>query len=138
MDWILLLGRILFAFVFVSSGLGFHLQKRELAIGYTRSKGLPAPELAVLGTGVLIIVAGLMIVIGLWVDLAALAIFAFLLGTAFLFHNFWTLEDPQERMLDMIHFQKDLALAGGALAFFYLFQQFGDAIGITIEPALFD
>lgn len=138
MDWVLLLGRILFAGLFVSSGLGFHLRMREMAVGYTRMKGLPAPELAVVGTGVMIVVAGIMIVIGLWVDLAALAIFVFLLGTSFLFHNFWTVEDPQERMLDMVHFQKDLGLAGGALVLFYLFQQFGESIGITVEPALFD
>src|SRR6476619_7369933 len=76
-------------------------------------EGLPAPDLAVIGTGMLIVVAGVMIVIGFWVDLAALAIFFFLLGTAFLFHDFWTIEDPQERLLDSVHFQKDLALAGG-------------------------
>jgi hypothetical protein len=41
-------------------------------------------------------------------------------------------------MTGQVQFQKDLALAGGALILSYLAQQFGEAIGIAIEPALFD
>ena len=41
-------------------------------------------------------------------------------------------------MMEQTQFSKDLALAGGALILFFLFQQFGEAIGLTIEPALFD
>jgi hypothetical protein len=31
-------------------------------------------------------------------------------------HNFWSTEDPAQRMNDMINFSKNLALLGGALA----------------------
>jgi hypothetical protein len=31
-------------------------------------------------------------------------------------HDFWRNEDPQERQTNMIHFLKNLALAGAALA----------------------
>ena len=79
-----------------------------------------------------------MILVGLWVDLAALVIAIFLLLTAYYMHGFWKVEDPQEKMMEQTQFSKDLALAGGALILFYLFQQFGDAIDLTIEPALFD
>jgi uncharacterized membrane protein YphA (DoxX/SURF4 family) len=33
MDWVLLVGRILFATIFVWSGLGFHLAGRQMAVG---------------------------------------------------------------------------------------------------------
>jgi len=89
-------------------------------------------------TGIAIAVAGVFVVIGLWVDLAALVIAAFLLLTAYFMHAFWKVEDEQERLLEQTQFQKDVALAGAGLVLFYLFQQFGEAIGITIEPALFD
>jgi uncharacterized membrane protein YphA (DoxX/SURF4 family) len=138
MDWVLLIGRVLFAAIFISSGLVFHLGKRRMAVDLSRAKGAPMPEVTVPLTGVLIAVAGVMIVIGLWVDLAALVIAAFLFSTAYFMHAFWKVEDPMERVGEQTHFQKDLALAGAALGIFYLFQQFGDAIGITIEPALFD
>jgi putative oxidoreductase len=138
MDWVLLLGRILFAAIFVWSGIGFHIAGRQQGIAYAAAKGAPAPELTVPLTGVAIILAGVMFVLGLWVDLAALVIFVFLVLTAVIMHAFWKVGDAEERMLEQVQFTKDLALAGGALGFFYLFQQFGEAIGITIEPALFD
>ena len=138
MDWVLLIGRILFAAIFVYSGLGSHLGKREMAVGFTRAKGAPMPELTVPLTGIAIAAAGVMIVIGLWVDLAALVIAVFLFLTAYYIHAFWKVEDPMEKMGEQTHFSKDIALAGGALILFYLFQQAGDAIDIAIEPALFD
>ncbi|HXF98175.1 MAG TPA: DoxX family protein [Gaiellaceae bacterium] len=138
MDWVLLVGRILFAAVFILSGLAFHLAKRAMAVEYARAKGAPLPELSAPLTGVAIVLAGVMIVIGLWVDLAALVIAAFLVATAYWMHAFWKVEDPMERLQEQTHFQKDLALAGGALILFYLFQQFGEEIGIAVEPALFD
>ena len=138
MDWVLLAGRILFAAIFVWSGLGFHLGMRQMAVGYTRAKGAPLPELTVPLTGIAIAAAGVLVVIGLWVDLVALVIAAFLLSTAYFMHAFWKVADPQEKQMEQVHFMKDVALAGAALALFSLFQQFGEAIGITIEPALFD
>jgi len=138
MDWVLLAGRILFGAIFITSGLLFHLGKREMAVGYARTKGAPFPELSAPLTGIVIVVAGAMVIIGLWVDLAALALFAFLVATAYWMHAFWKVEDPMERAQEQVHFQKDLALAGAALVLFYLYQQFGDAIGISVEPALFD
>jgi len=138
MDWVLLAGRILFAAIFVYAGLGFHLGMRSTAVGYSRAKGAPLPELTVPLTGIAIAAAGVLIVIGLWVDLAALVIAVFLALTACYMHAFWKVEDPQEKMMEQTQFSKDLALAGGALILFFLFQQFGEAIGLTIEPALFD
>ena len=138
MDWILLLGRVLFGALFILSGLLFHLGQREQAVAYARAKGAPLPEVSVPLTGIAIAVAGVMVIIGLWVDLAALVIAGFLFTTAYFMHAFWKAEDPQERMMEQVQFNKDIALGGAALILFYLFQQFGEAIGITIEPALFD
>jgi putative oxidoreductase len=137
-DWVLLLGRILFAGIFIWSGVGFHLLGRDAAVGYSRAKNAPFPEITVPLTGVAIVAAGVMIVIGLWVDLAALVIVAFLLLTAFIMHAFWKVSEPQEKQMETIQFSKDLSLAGAGLVLFYLFQQFGEGIGIVLEPALFD
>jgi putative oxidoreductase len=89
-------------------------------------------------SGVAIAVAGVLIVIGLWVDLAMLVIAAFLFTTAYFMHAFWKVDDPQERQLEQVQFIKDVSLAGAALALFSLFQQFGEGIDLAIEPALFD
>ena len=44
MDWVLLIGRILFALNFIFAGLGFHLQQRAMATEYARSQGAPLQE----------------------------------------------------------------------------------------------
>jgi putative oxidoreductase len=138
MDWVLLLGRILFALLFVNSGVAFHLQQRQMATGYAKAMGAPAPEITVVLTGIQIIVAGLMIVLGIWVDLAALLVIAFLIPTNYWMHAFWKMDDPDQKVQNQVHFFKNTALIGGALILFYLYQQFGGEIGLNIEPALFD
>ena len=42
MDWLLLLGRILFALLFAMNGALFHLRNRQTAIGYSKMMGAPA------------------------------------------------------------------------------------------------
>ena len=74
MDWVLLIGRILFAANFLFAGVGFHLKERKMATEYSRSQGVPLAELGVPLTGVLIAVAGAMVILGFWVDLAALVL----------------------------------------------------------------
>ena len=139
MDWVLLIGRILFAVNFIFAGLGFHLQQRAMATEYARSQGAPLPELTVPGTGVVIAVAGALVIIGFWVDLAALALAACVLAFAYWMHAFWKLDDPMMRTNQMAHFFKNVQIAGGALILFFLFYEFGDAIDLTVgDPSLFN
>ncbi|MGH3102623.1 MAG: DoxX family protein [Gaiellaceae bacterium] len=138
MDWLLLLGRILFAMLFIAAGVAGHLQQRKGSTEYARSLGAPAPDLLVPLSGIWIIVAGAMVVLGIWVDLAALMLIAFLVPIAFIMHAFWKIDDPMMKIVQLSQFQKNMALAGASLVLFFLFQQYGEDIGLTIEPALFD
>jgi putative oxidoreductase len=139
MDWVLLIGRILFALNFIVAGLGFHVRQRVMATEYARSQGAPLPELTVPGSGIVIAVAGVMVILGFWVDLAALALAANVLAFAYWMHAFWKLEDPAERANQMAHFFKNVQVAGAALILFFLFYEFGEAIDLTLgDPALFN
>lgn len=139
MDWVLLIGRILFASQFLTAGLGFHLRQRAMATEYARSQGAPSPEVTVPGTGVLITVAGAMVILGFWVDLAALVLAANVLAFAYWMHAFWKLDDPMMRANQMAHFFKNVQIAGGALILFFLFYEFGEAIDLTVgDPSLFN
>ena len=120
MDVIALIARILFASLFLASGLG-HLVTTEPLAGYAAVKKLPQPRLAVQASGVYLIIASLMLMFGIWPDLGALALVPFLLLSACLFHGFWQESDPQIRMQEQTQFLKDIALAGGALGFFVLY-----------------
>jgi uncharacterized membrane protein YphA (DoxX/SURF4 family) len=136
MDVITLIGRILFVFLFFGSAFS-HITQTEAMAGYASSKGVPSAKAATFGSGVLMAVGGLMLLLGVWADLGALLLVIFLVPTAFLMHNFWKETDPQAKQMEMIQFNKDLALAGGALMFFGLYAGAGSELGLTITGPLF-
>ena len=61
------------------------------------------------------VLAGLAIILGIWMDLAALGIALFCLVAGFVMHRFWAETDPQARQAEMAQFFKNVAIAGGAL-----------------------
>lgn len=136
MDVIVLIGRILFVFLFLTSGYA-HFAKRQMMAPYAASRGVPAPMAAVLGGGVLLLAGSLSILLGIWADLGALLLVAFLVPTAVLMHGFWKETDPQSRANEMTQFSKDLALAGAALMLFAFFAHTGDSLDLTITGPLF-
>jgi len=136
MDVVALIGRILFAALFLGSAFG-HFAQSEAMAGYAGSRGVPQPKLAVLASGVLILVGGLMVLLGIWIDLGALLLVLFLVPTAVLMHGFWKETDAQAKQLEMIAFQKDIALAGASLVIFALYSGYGENLGITITGPLF-
>jgi putative oxidoreductase len=137
MDVLVLIGRILFAALFLNSAMG-HLTQTKAMAGYAGSKGVPAPQAAVLGSGVLLLAGSLSVLLGVWADLGALLLLLFLIPSALLMHNFWTLSDAEARQGEMIHFMKDLALAGACLMLMAFFSFADEDLGLTITGPLFD
>lgn len=136
MDVLILIGRILFALLFLVSAYSHFTQTAGLA-GYAHSKGVPGARLAVLAGGVLLALGGLSILLGIWPDLGALLLVIFLVPTALLIHNFWVERDPQARTMEMVQFFKDLALAGAALMLLGLFAQLGDELSLVLVAPVF-
>ncbi|MBB4931919.1 putative membrane protein YphA (DoxX/SURF4 family) [Lipingzhangella halophila] len=134
MDIVALIGRLLFVLVFLMSGVN-HLTNLAAMSGYAESKKFPAPRAAVAVSGAWIIIAGLLVLIGVWADLGALMLFVFLVATAFGFHAFWSETDPGTQQNEMNHFLKDIALAGASLVLFVVFSQAD--IGLTTTGPLF-
>lgn len=137
MDVVILIGRILFVFLFLTSGIA-HFAKRQSMAPYAKSKGVPAPTAAVLGGGVLLLLGALSILLGLWADIGALLLVAFLVPTAVVMHAFWKEDNADARMTEMTQFSKDIALAGAALMLFAFFAYAGDDLGLTITGPLFN
>ena len=135
MDWVFLAGRIVFVLLFVLSGVG-HWTRRAMMVPYTKQAGVPFAELMVPLTGVMLVAGGIGVGLGIWGDLAALLLIAFLVPTAVLMHRFWGV-DAQTAMMQQPHFMKNIALAGAALVLFYLFKQGGDALPYTLTGPLF-
>lgn len=114
MNVVLFIGQVLFAALFITSGIG-HFAKLDAMTGYAQYKKLPAAKLGVIASGLFFLVGGILIVIGTYVDLGALLIAITLVLAAVIFHNFWKETDATAKMNEQIAFNKDIALAGAAL-----------------------
>ena len=136
MDWVILAGRILFFLLFALSAVG-HVMQRDAMTLYAAHKGVPFASLLVPLTGIQIMAGAVLILLGAWADLGSALLVAFLLPTAFIMHDFWTIDDPEEQQQDQIHFLKDIALAGAGLMLFGLFQQFGEGLDLMLTDPLF-
>jgi putative oxidoreductase len=136
MDVVVLIGRVVFALLFLSSGFGHFMQTDAMA-GYAAARGVPAPKAAVQLSGLLLLVGGLSVVLGVWADLGTLLLVLFLVPTAVLMHGFWRETDPNARQLETIQFTKDIALAGAAFALFGFFAGVGPDLGLTLTGPLF-
>jgi uncharacterized membrane protein YphA (DoxX/SURF4 family) len=135
MDVVLVIGRVLFALLFINSGIA-HLTKLEAMTGYAKYKKVPAAKLGVIVSGLMILIGGLYIALGIYADLGALLIALFLIPTSFLMHAFWKETDATAKQNESIAFFKNLAMAGAALIIFVLVST-GTDFGPSITSAFF-
>ena len=136
MDVIFVVARVMLVPMFFLGGLLFHLGQRKEATEVAKSLGVPLATLGVPLTGTANIVASLMVVLGVWGDIGALA----LAVNAFLFanfmHPFWKLdENVQEDEIQ--HWLKDMTICGGQILLFWVFNQVGSAAPLTLTDPFF-
>ncbi len=110
-----LIGRLVFGGFFLYNGIN-HLKQRKQLAQYAETKNVPMAEAVVAATGITLIAGGTSILLGVKPKLGTAAIAGFLAGVSPVMHNFWTVEEPQQRMNEMINFSKNMALLGSALA----------------------
>jgi len=116
MEIAFLIGRIIVGVYYLFNAAS-HFMQLEMMSGYAGSKGVPAPKSAVAGSGLLLLIGGLSILLGYQPLIGVIALVLFLLPVTFMMHNFWAIEDPQMKMSDMVNFMKNMALLGSALMF---------------------
>ena len=136
MDVVLVIARILFAAIFINSGI-MHLTKLEAMTGYAQYKKVPAAKFSVVLSGLMILIGGLYIAFGVYADLGALLIALFLIPTSFLMHAFWKETDATAKQNESIGFFKNLSLAGAALIIFALVAT-GTEFGPSVTGAFFN
>lgn len=116
MEYLFLLGRIIYGGFFLIAGIR-HFTKVSMMAPYAASKGVPAPKVAVMGSGLLAILGGLSILTGAWPKCGVLMLAIFLVPITFAMHNFWADSDAQAKQMNKVQFEKNLALLGAALMF---------------------
>jgi putative oxidoreductase len=109
-----LAGRAMFGGYFLYNGINHYVNRGALT-EYARSKGVPAPGIAVAASGLLIVAGGLSLLLGTRPKVGAGLISSFLLGVSPQMHAFWKESDPAQRMQEMVNFTKNMALVGASL-----------------------
>lgn len=107
-----LLGRILIGVPFVMSGLS-KLATYGATVGYIAAIGLPVPPLAFAVAVLVELGGGLLLLSGYRGRIVSLAMAVFCVVTAFTFHHHFADQNQ------MIHFLKNLMMAGGLLQITY-------------------
>lgn len=110
-----LLGRMIFGGFFLYNGI-HHFQERKSMAQYSAAKQVPLPEVAVTASGALLVAGGLSLLLGVKPKWGSLAVMTFLAGVSPVMHDFWAVDDPNEKQNQMFNFMKNVALLGGALA----------------------
>jgi putative oxidoreductase len=110
-----LLGRAMFGGYFAWNGLNHFLNRRMLS-QYAAGKSVAAPETAVQASGAMILAGGVSVAAGIKPRQGLALIVGFLVPVSLQMHRFWEIEDPSQRMSEMVNFTKNMALVGAALA----------------------
>jgi uncharacterized membrane protein YphA (DoxX/SURF4 family) len=111
-----LVGRVILGAYYLLSAY-HHFADVHMLSRAAAAHGVPAPQLAVLGAGVLLVIAGVTFLLGVFPRIGVLALVMFLLPVSFVMHPFWAERNPALHMSDMINFTKNMGLLGSALMF---------------------
>ncbi|PRB76190.1 DoxX family protein [Pseudomonas sp. MYb185] len=110
---VILLARILLMVLFLLSGWP-KLTGFSGTVAYMASLGAPLPAVAAAVAVVMEILAAILLIIGFYTRPVALLYALFVLGTALIGHQYWTMVDP-ERGANMTQFFKNISIVGGLL-----------------------
>ncbi|ANI89918.1 hypothetical protein A9P82_11845 [Arachidicoccus ginsenosidimutans] len=117
MKFVVLIGRILFSLLFIFASFANLLSGK--ANGYAAAVGLPLPNVLVPLAGVVALVGALMILTGFKAKIGGWLIVIFLVPVTLVFHNFWSISDPQQKQEQILHFVTNVSLIGAALMIAY-------------------
>jgi putative oxidoreductase len=114
-DALVLLGRLLMAYLFVPSGFG-KLMGFAGTVGYIAKAGVPMPEVCAAIAVFAELALGLALLFGWKARWAAIGMAIFVAVITPIFHNYWASPEAQVYM-QKLNFTKNLAIIGGLLAF---------------------
>jgi putative oxidoreductase len=110
-DWSALLGRLLLAALFLPAGVE-KLLDLPGTIGAVTQAGVPLPSIAGPVGAAIEALAPLLLILGLFTRLGAVALIVFTAVASYYFHDYWTMAGA-DRMSNQINFWKNMAVIGG-------------------------
>jgi putative oxidoreductase len=116
-DVLILLGRILLAWVFVGVAYGTIINFAG-SLGYFTSLKLPAPALFTWVALVLELVISASLILGIGTRYAAVLMFVFVVVASAIAHRYWEYPVGPQQIGQYNNFLKNISIMGGALAIF--------------------
>ena len=132
---ILLAGRVLSVVFFAHAAYG-HFKNHRMMTGYAKQSGVPVPVVAGWPAGAWLAAAALSVAAGIWADLGALMICAFVMPAAWFLHAFWRVSDPTERRSQLQSFLRNVSYFGAALALFAVFASLDHHLRFAVAGSL--
>ncbi|OAF09951.1 hypothetical protein AYJ54_12195 [Bradyrhizobium centrolobii] len=114
---LILIGRILLAWVFVGSAYGA-ITNFSGSVGYFRSLNLPAPELFTATTVALEVLMSAGLIFGLGTRYVAILVFLFVLAATAIAHRYWDYPPGPQQIGQYNNFLKNISIMGGAILIF--------------------
>jgi putative oxidoreductase len=110
---LVLLGRLLLGGLFVVGGVR-HLFLIPVLTQRIAARGVPCPRIVLLAGSAFQFVAGLLVILGLFVPAAAFGLVLFTLAASFMLLNFWDMEgQPRQNTINV--WLSNIAIIGGLL-----------------------
>lgn len=128
MEIAFLIGRIVVGLYWLNAAI-MHFTQTQSMVPYAKMKNVPLAEIAVPGTGVLLLIAATSILTGIQPAVAVAALVVFLVPVTVMMHNFWTIEDQAMKMNDTIMFTKNMAMLGYTLVLLAIPQPWPFSLG---------
>jgi len=117
MSFLRLVARTAFAWIFIVAGYSTLKTPGTRPEMVAKALPVPEPELLVRLNGAMMIAGGTALALGIKPRLAALELAATLVPTTYIGHQFWKQSEPAARRNQLVHFNKNISLIGGLLAF---------------------
>lgn len=114
---VILIARFALAVLFLWSGV-MKLLGYSGFVGYLQAKGVPFVQIGAPIATAIEVLGGVLLVVGFLTRPLALLMAAYTIVTAVLGHDFWNVTDPTIQHDMVIHFWKNVGIAGGFLLLF--------------------
>ena len=107
-----ILAHVMIAFLFLYRGLGAigrfdHHRARLVA------RSVPAPGLVLAAGLAMMLTGGILVALGVFAPLGAVLLILFTIAASLIYHDFWTIQDPERRRRQATSFAYNLAVIGG-------------------------
>lgn len=106
-----LVGRIIVGVYFLYNAKN-HLLNGSHMVSYASSKGVKSPKLAITGSGVLLLLGGVSLLLGVYVTWGISLLLVFMIPVTYIMHSYWKESDSMAKMNEKIAFLKNIAIIG--------------------------